>query len=81
MIHPHGKKRTFEFFELDCVGALVETPRGNRYLLTAVDLATSKAYVIAHPERSGTAAVDLMLKIIYECGKPLKILTDNGEQF
>jgi hypothetical protein len=51
---------------MDWVGPLVETSRSNKYLLTAIDLATSNAYVVAHPERSGAAAVDLMRRIIYE---------------
>jgi transposase InsO family protein len=80
-IHPHGKKRAFEFWELDYVGPLVETEKGNKHLLTAVDLATTKAFAIPLPEKSGSAAVDMMRKIIYECGKPLEILTDNGEEF
>jgi len=66
---------------MDWVGALIETARGNKYLLTAIDLATSKAYAVAHPERSGAAAVELMRRIIYECGKPSEVLTDNGEEF
>jgi transposase InsO family protein len=80
-IHPHGRKRAFDFWEIDWVGALIETVNGNKYLLTAIDLATSKAYARAHPERSGAAAVELLKHIIYECGKPSEILTDNGEEF
>jgi len=80
-IHPHGKKRAFEFWELDYVGALIATLKGNKYLLTAVDLATSKAYAVALPERSGAAAVDLMRKIIYECGKPSEVLQITAKSF
>lgn len=36
---------------------------------------------MAHPERSGAAAVDLMRRIIYECSKPSEVLTNNGEEF
>jgi hypothetical protein len=66
---------------MDWVGPLVETAHGNRYILTTIDLATSKAYARAYPERSGAAAVDLLKHIVYECGKPSEILTDNGEEF
>jgi transposase InsO family protein len=80
-IHPHGEKRAFDFWEMDWIGPLVETTRGNKYILTAIDLATSKAYARAYPERSGAAAVELLKHIVYECGKPSEILTDNGEEF
>jgi len=59
----------------------METAQGNKYLLTAIDFATSKAYARAHPQRSGAAAVDLIRHIIYDCGKPSTILSDNGEEF
>ena len=80
-IHPHGKKRAFDFWEIDWVGPLIETANGNKYILTAIDLATSKAYARPYPERSGTAAAALVKHIVYECGKPSEILTDNGEEF
>jgi transposase InsO family protein len=80
-IHPHGKKRAFDFWELDWIGPLVETTHGNKYILTAIDLATSKAYARAYADRSGAAATALIKHIIYECGKPSEILTDNGEEF
>jgi len=33
-IHPHSKKRAFEFWEQDYVRPLVETVKGNKHLLT-----------------------------------------------
>src|SRR5437764_8894487 len=59
----------------------METEQGNKYHLTAIDFATSKAYTRAHPLRSGAAAGDLIRHIIYDCGKPSTILSDNGEEF
>jgi transposase InsO family protein len=80
-IHPHGKKRTFDFWEMDWVGPLAETAHGNKYILTAIDLATFKAYAWPYPERSSVAAVELLKHIVYKCGKPSDILTDNDEEF
>src|SRR5579859_7287815 len=81
MIHPFGRRRAFELWEMDWVGPLVETNHGNKYLLTAIDYATSKAYAKAYPARSGEAAVAMVRHIIYSCGKPSQIITDNGEEF
>ena len=80
-IHPHKQRSAFATWGIDWVGPLVMTANGNRYIITAIDFATSKAYARPYPERSGTAAVDLVKHIIYECGKPTEILTDNGEEF
>jgi len=80
-IHPYEPTGAFDLWEMDWVGPLIETSRGNKYLLTAIDYATSKAYAKAYPKRSAEAAVDMTRHIIYTCGKPSQIITDNGEEF
>jgi len=50
-IHPYGPRRAFDLWELDWVGTLVETNHRNKYLLTAIDYATLKAYAKACPFR------------------------------
>ena len=80
-IHPLGRQRAFDLWEMDWVGPLVETNHGNKYLLTAIDYATSKTYAKAYPARSGAAAVAMARHIIYSCGKSSQIITDNGEEF
>ena len=80
-IHPYGSRRAFDLWEMDWVGPLIETPRGNKYLLTAIDYAAAKAYAKPYPKRSGEAAVAMARHIIYTCGKPSQIITDNGEEF
>ena len=80
-IHPYGERDAFELWELDFVGKLIETKRGNKYLITGIDYATSKGFAKALAERSGAAAVNLLKKIIYECGVPRIVITDNGDEF
>ena len=80
-IHPFGLRRAFELWEIDWIGPLIETNHGNKYILTAIDYITSKAYAKAHAARSGEAAVAMVRHIIYSCGKPSQIITDNGEEF
>jgi hypothetical protein len=80
-IHPYENRDAFGTWGIDWVGPLEETEEGNKYVITAVDFATSKAYARAYPRRSGAAAVEMVKHIIYECGKPSEILSDNGEEF
>lgn len=80
-IHPYGIRGAFDIWELDWVGPLPRTDDGNRFLLTAIDYATSKAFAKAFPKRSAEAAVAMVRRIIYSCGKPSDIVTDNGEEF
>ena len=42
MLHSYGIRKPFSLWEIDFVGKLTSTPRGNRYLITAIDYATSR---------------------------------------
>src|SRR5579859_4055106 len=80
-IHPYGEQGAFDLWEMDFVGPLVTTKKGNKYLITAIDYATSKAFAIPLQERSAAAAVRLLERIVYDCGSPRQVITDNGEEF
>src|SRR5579859_432401 len=80
-IHPYGEQGAFDLWEMDFVGPLVTTKKGNRYLVTAIDYATSKAFAIPLQERSAAAAVRLLERIVYDCGSPRQVITDNGEEY
>ena len=80
-IHPYGTKNAFELWEIDFVGALLKTNGGNRYIITAIDYATSCAIAKALKERSAAAAIEILEDIIWTYGKPVEIITDNGEEF
>src|SRR5579859_3139302 len=80
-IHPFGCQSAFELWEMDWVGPLIETNHRNKYLLTAIDYVTSNAYMRAYAAWSGEAVVAMVRHIIYSCGKPSQIITDNGEEF
>ena len=81
IIHPYGTKNAFELWEIDFVGSLLKTNGGNRYILTAIDYATSKAIARPLKQRSAAAAIKILEKIIWNYGKPAEIITDNGEEF
>jgi transposase InsO family protein len=80
-IHPYGVKKAFELWEIDFVGKLVKTHAGNRYIITAIDYATSTAIAWALEERSAAVAIELLEDIVWTYGKPAEIITDNGEEF
>ena len=80
-VHPYGVKKAFELWEIDFVGPLLKTNKDNRYIITAIDYATSRAIARALNQRSASAAIDIMEEIIWNYGKPAEIITDNGEEF
>jgi hypothetical protein len=55
---------------MDFVGPLPITPRGNQYLVTAIDYGTGWAYAVPIPAQSGLAAVKLVKTIIKNHGFP-----------
>lgn len=71
-IHPYGITKAFALWEIDFAGSYIETSRGNRVIITAIEYIT---------ERSAKAAVELLEEIIWTIGKPEEITTDNGEEF
>jgi len=48
-IHPYENKDAFNTWGIDWLGPLMETAQGNKYLLMAIDFATSKVYAQAYP--------------------------------
>ena len=54
---------------------------GNQYLLTAIDLGTDWTIAQAILKRSSNAVISMLNYIIYTYGKPVSVLTDNGEEF
>ena len=53
----------------------------NRYIITAIDYATSTALAWALEKRSAAVAVELSEDIVWTYGKPAEIISDNGEEF
>lgn len=80
-IHPYGTKKPFELWEIDFVARLPETPRGGKVLITAIDYGTSRALAWILDEKSGWAAAEMLMEIIWGYGKPGEIISDNGEEF
>ena len=80
-LHPIPRVDVGDAWAFDFVGPLPKTDRGNKYLLTAINLGTDWTIAQAIPKRSSDAVVSMLQYIIYTYGKPVSVLTDNGEEF
>lgn len=80
-IHSYGIKKPFELWEIDFVGPLSKTKRGNQYLITAIEYATSRALAWPLEARSAVVAMEMLEHIIWSYGKLAEIILDNGEEF
>jgi len=65
----------------DFIGLLPTTKRGNQYILTVMDLGSDWTIAQVIPHWSQQAVVDLLQYIMTTYGKPVTLLTDNGEEF
>jgi hypothetical protein len=65
----------------DFVRPLTKTHNGNKYLLMAIDLGTDWTIAQAIPTKSSNSVVNMLQYIIYTYGKPISVLTNNGEEF
>jgi transposase InsO family protein len=80
-LHPIPRVDAGDAWAFDFVGLLPKTAKGNQYLLTAMDLGTDWAIAQALPRRSSESVAEMLRYIIFTYGKPMAILTDNGEEF
>ena len=80
-LHPIPRVEPGDVWALDFVGPLPKTQKGNQYILTAMDLGTDWTIAQAAPHRSREVVVAMLRYVLTTHGKPLRILTDNGEEF
>ena len=72
----------FRRIAIDLVGPLQPvTDRGNRYILTIVDLATRYPEAIALPRIETEYVAEALMEVFSRLGVPNEILSDNGSQF
>ncbi len=81
LVAPELIVHRFEKLAVDVVGPLVKSKSGFRYILTAMDLATS--FPFAYPMKSCTAneTAHKLLSIFSMFGPPVAILSDQGTNF
>jgi len=65
----------------DFLSRFPETPRGNRYIIIAVDYFTRFLFAKATPDSHGKSAVALLMEIVKRFRWPRAVYTDNGAHF
>ncbi len=79
---PIEVSRPFELISLDIMGPLPTTPRGNRYIICAIDYLTRWPVTKALEVQSAESVSRFLLEdVILQYGAPERILTDNGANF
>jgi hypothetical protein len=67
---------------LDFIGPFPESPKGDKYVLTAIDYLTGWAEAMPTPSQSARAIIDaIALDFFTQHGKPLVFVNDNGQGF
>jgi hypothetical protein len=70
--------RPFEKWGIDFVGPLIETPHGNKWILTAIDYATNWPIAKAVPEATDEVVSDFLFDLYINYGAFRELLSDNG---
>ena len=81
LLHPIARIDIVDAWAFDFIRPLPTTKRGNQYILMAMDLGSDWTIAQAIPHRSQQVVVDLLRYIMTTYGKPVTLLTDNGEEF
>jgi len=65
----------------DIVGRFPDTPRGNKYIVIAVDYFTRFLFARAVPDSQGRSAVALLITVVRMFGWMRAVYTNNGTHF
>ena len=67
--------------QIDLIGPLDKTLRGNVYILTIIDCFTRWIEIRALPDRCATSVAEKLLDVFFLRGPPLSIQADNAREF
>lgn len=80
-LHPVAVKGLFHRWGIDLVGPLVETPRGNKYVVVATEYLTKWPESQALPDKSADGIHRFLLGLVYRFGACHVLLHDQGREF
>ena len=81
-LHPLAPAQPFERWGIDFIGRLPKTKKENRWIITAIDYATSWPVAKALPEATAEAvAIFLYEDVFLQFGCPSEIVSDRGANF
>ena len=71
----------FETVAIDFVGPLITTDKGNKYILTIVDLFSRFTILHAVPNKSSNIVLDCLTQTFNQFGYPKTLISDNALEF
>ncbi|GBM95241.1 Retrovirus-related Pol polyprotein from transposon 412 [Araneus ventricosus] len=74
-------QEVFSKINIDACGPLPETPKGNRYLITAICLTSKYPEAIPVADINSVSVADALLNIFSRIGFPREVQTDQGTSF
>ncbi|GBM03940.1 Retrovirus-related Pol polyprotein from transposon 17.6 [Araneus ventricosus] len=74
-------QEVFSKINIDACGPLPETPKGNRYLITAICLTSKYPEAIPVADINSVSVTDALLNIFSRIGFPREVQTDQGTSF
>ncbi len=80
-LHPIAVKGLFHRWGIDLVGPLVETPRGNRYLVVATEYLTRWPEEQAIPDKTAEGVHKFLMGLVFRFGACQVLLHDQGREF
>ena len=72
---------TCMFFMMHTVGPLTETPRGNKYIITATDYFSKWPEAAPLPDKTAVGVADFLFSLFCRHGWPERIISDQGREF
>ncbi|KAG9395473.1 Chromo (CHRromatin Organization MOdifier) domain [Carpediemonas membranifera] len=79
--HSTQRVEPFETVQLDTIGPLPESTRGNRYIITIIDSFTKYVDLVPVRDTSADSAAQALLAFAGRFGIPQEIHTDGGSQY
>lgn len=71
----------FEVWEIDLYGPVPISPKGNRYIFTAIDLFSKFLYAEPIPNTDNMTVAQILFKLITQFGACKTIVSDQGSEF
>lgn len=80
-LHPIPVTDVWKRIGIDLIGPLPETPRGNKYIITATDYFSKWPEATALPDKTALGVADFLISLFCRHGWPEIVQSDQGREF
>ena len=80
-LHPIPVSDVWKRIGIDLIGPLPETPRGNKYIITATDYFSKWPEAAALPDKTALGVADFLISLFCRHGWPEIVQSDQGREF